>query len=210
MNNRFQSMEGWLENIKGKLYVVSKYDRGITPKFKTSYGYFYEVLSGWESFNGIYWFQLTKPDKNKICFGFVQMVSAEFGNFDISELKSKKYKLKVWEIGKANLPYSGITDKPENWAVPIFDWKIIWKSQEEKELFKLLNALDFTDEELYKIIFNCSFPIKDEKSFELAFKNETFGSYEISIEEEEIIILKIENDEIFKKAILDFQAGQKS
>lgn len=207
MSNRFQSMDGWLENVNGKLYVVSKYELGIKEKFKTTYGYFYAVIAGWESWNGCYWFQLTKENKNKVCFGFGQLTSAEFGNFYVDELDDLKKTLKVWRIGKINLPYSGITDRPENWFFPICSMEIIWKSQKEKELYKTLYAVEFNDDELLCIISSCSYPIKGGSLFELVHNGQKFGTYEL-LEDEKAIRLDVSNEELFKRAILDFQAGR--
>ncbi len=77
-----------------------------------------EVLRGWESFSGWYWFatdEMRKHDsilsngkvaKNDIIyFGFVQGLEEEWRSFSLAELESLKPK--VWEIPKKNLPYSG-------------------------------------------------------------------------------------------------------
>lgn len=209
MSDRFQNQDGWLENVGGKLYVVSKEKLDIRAKFKTVYGYFYEAKAGWESWNGCYWFQLTKADTDNICYGYVQLVCASFGKFSIDELKELRQTLKVWPIGKQNLPYSGITDQPRDWFYPVCATKIIWKSQEIKELFKILNPVSFTDDELLKVVGNCSYSIKGKDHFELDYKGEIFGTYKL-LENENSIELDITNDDLFKKAILDFQADQKS
>ena len=76
-----------------------------------------EVLRGWESFNGWYWFatekvqeQLSdfgdgKPVQDTIWFGFVQGFEEEWGDFSQAELESLKPR--VWEISRRDLPWSG-------------------------------------------------------------------------------------------------------
>jgi hypothetical protein len=75
-----------------------------------------EVLRGWESFDGWYWFATEKVQeqeslidgrwvKDTIWFGFVQGFEEEWGNFSQAELESLKPR--VWEIPKANIPWSG-------------------------------------------------------------------------------------------------------
>ena len=75
-----------------------------------------EVLRGWESFSGWYWFATEKvceqesdisgkAVKDTIWFGFVQGFEEEWGEFSQAELESLKPR--VWEIPKQNLPYSG-------------------------------------------------------------------------------------------------------
>ena len=88
-----------LMNKNGKLFVDDK-----------------EVIRGWESFSGWYWFATEKvgeqtsiingkPVKDIIYFGFVQGFEEEWGNFSLAELESLAPK--VWEIPAKNLPYSG-------------------------------------------------------------------------------------------------------
>ena len=75
-----------------------------------------EVLRGWESFTGWYWFATEKVREQKslidgkwvedtIWFGFVQGFEEEWGDFSQAELESLK--AQVWEIPKRNLPWSG-------------------------------------------------------------------------------------------------------
>jgi len=75
-----------------------------------------EVLKGWESLTGWYWFATEKVQeqtsliegrwvKDTIWFGFVQGFEEEWGDFSQAELESLKPK--VWEIPKKNLPWSG-------------------------------------------------------------------------------------------------------
>ncbi len=76
-----------------------------------------EVLRGWESWNGWYWFAVEKVQtqdsiidrktfKNDIIwFGLVQGIEEEWGDFSEAELKTLSPK--VWEIPAKNLPYSG-------------------------------------------------------------------------------------------------------
>lgn len=78
-----------------------------------------EVLKGWESFNGFYWFAVKKvreqvslfdgrevPDT--IWYGYVQMLRGceEWGDFSQAEIENVG-KFRVWEIPKENLPWSG-------------------------------------------------------------------------------------------------------
>lgn len=84
----------------------------------------HEVLKGWESFSGWYWFATEKVEERKvgvggggsviegrpvddtIWFGFVQGLEEEWGNFSEAELKSLG-PMRVWEIPNKNLPWSG-------------------------------------------------------------------------------------------------------
>lgn len=205
MSSRFQRQDGWLESGHKKLYVVSKHNEDIKAKFQTTFGYFYEVITCWESFNGCYWFQLVKENHNNNCYGFVQLHDAEFGLFSIDEINDLKPR--IWEVGKINLPHSGITDKPKDWFHPIFNTEIVWKTPNE-ELFKTLNAVSFTNDELLKVIGKCSyvFMVKNKYSIELRYGGEVFGSYKLS-KDGKVLELNIQKDEPLKKAILDFQAG---
>lgn len=79
-----------------------------------------EVIKGFESFSGWYWFA-TKVDRKQdsimangkivkddtIYYGFVQGFEEEWGPFSLAELTPLIEKGKVWEIPKANLPHSG-------------------------------------------------------------------------------------------------------
>jgi len=73
-----------------------------------------EVLRGWESYTGWYWFAVEKvqvqedefSDKDQIWFGLVQGFEEEWGDFAQAEIEAMG-KLKVWEIPKKNLPFSG-------------------------------------------------------------------------------------------------------
>ena len=88
------------ESRNGKLYIDGK-----------------EVLKGFESFSGWYWFATEKVGTqdsvidgkvykdDTIWFGFVQGHVEEWGNFSEGELMSLAPK--VWEISRRNLPYSG-------------------------------------------------------------------------------------------------------
>jgi len=75
-----------------------------------------EVLRGWESFNGWYWFAVEKDHeqislikgkevKDIIWFGYVQGFCEEWGYFSEAEINSLKPK--TWEIQPQDLPYSG-------------------------------------------------------------------------------------------------------
>jgi hypothetical protein len=72
---------------KGELYIDGK-----------------KVLRAWESFTGWYWFGI-EEDGPKRWFGYVQGLEDEWGYFDERELESLAPR--VWEIRKADLPYSG-------------------------------------------------------------------------------------------------------
>lgn len=75
-----------------------------------------EVLRGWESWNGWYWFATEKDReqislidgkevKDTIWFGFVQGHFEEWGCFSQAEIESLSPK--TWEIPAKNLPFSG-------------------------------------------------------------------------------------------------------
>lgn len=76
-----------------------------------------EVLRGWESINGWYWFGLEAVreqdsvidgrtyEGDRIWFGYVQGMSEEYGNFSQTELELMAPR--VWEIPRESLPYSG-------------------------------------------------------------------------------------------------------
>lgn len=88
------------ESRNGKLYIDGK-----------------EVLKGFESFSGWYWFAVEKVQTqdsiiggkefkdDTIWFGFVQGHFEEWGDFSEGELRNLAPK--VWEIPRRNLPYSG-------------------------------------------------------------------------------------------------------
>lgn len=76
-----------------------------------------EVLKGWESFTGWYWFATEKShtqdsiingkvwEDDTIYFGLVQGHEEEWGYFSEAELRSLIPK--IWVIPAKNLPYSG-------------------------------------------------------------------------------------------------------
>ncbi len=75
-----------------------------------------EVLKGFESMTGWYWFATEKvqeqtslidgkPVKDTIWFGLVQGFEEEWGDFSQAELESLKPR--VWELPKKALPWSG-------------------------------------------------------------------------------------------------------
>ena len=76
-----------LETKNGKLYVGDK-----------------EVLKGWESFSGWYWFA-TELNSDGLHFGYVQGFANELGYFSEDELKSLG--ARVWEINDIDLPHAG-------------------------------------------------------------------------------------------------------
>ena len=63
-----------------------------------------EVLKGWESFSGWYWFA-TELNEDGNHFGFVQGFENEWGYFSEDELKSLGNR--VWEIKNVDLAYAG-------------------------------------------------------------------------------------------------------
>jgi len=76
-----------LVNKDGKLYVNDK-----------------EVLKGWESFSGWYWFA-TELNADGRHFGYVQGFESEWGYFDENELKSLSPR--VWPINDIDLIHAG-------------------------------------------------------------------------------------------------------
>jgi hypothetical protein len=75
-----------------------------------------EVLKGFESMTGWYWFATKKVQeqvsvingrhvKDTIWFGFVQGFEEEWGDFSQAELESLKPR--VWKLPKKALPWSG-------------------------------------------------------------------------------------------------------
>ena len=69
-----------------------------------------EVLKGWESFGGWYWFA-TELNDDGVHFGYVQGTYPEWGYFDEAEIMSLKPH--AWEIRKQDLPYAGRRNGPE-------------------------------------------------------------------------------------------------
>jgi hypothetical protein len=70
-----------------------------------------EVIRGWESFSGWYWFatEMVEDDWNgrPLWFGYVQGTYPEWGNFSETELLSIP---SVWEIKPQDLPHAGRRD----------------------------------------------------------------------------------------------------
>ena len=76
-----------------------------------------EVLAGWESYSGWYWFATEKVRKqdsiingkvyegDQIWFGFVQGHFEEWGEFSQAEIEALTPK--TWPIPHKNLPWSG-------------------------------------------------------------------------------------------------------
>ncbi len=89
-------MENKFEEKDGKLFINGK-----------------EVLKGWESYSGWYWFAVEKvrvqsdefSDKDQIWFGLVQGFEEEWGDFAQAEIEALGSK--AWEIPKENLSFSG-------------------------------------------------------------------------------------------------------
>lgn len=79
-----------------------------------------EVLKGWESLSGWYWFAVEKDreqisilDGGKECndtiwYGFVQGLAEEWGCFSQAEIESLG--IEAWEIKKQDLPFAGRRD----------------------------------------------------------------------------------------------------
>ena len=69
----------------------------------------HEVIKGWESFSGWYWFatEFVDDDDNgePLWFGFVQGMEEEWGTF--SEAGLKALGSQAWEIPQKNLSFSG-------------------------------------------------------------------------------------------------------
>ena len=64
----------------------------------------YQVLKGWESWSGWYWFA-TELNDDGYHFGYVQGTYPEWGYFHQTELDSLKPR--VWEIKANDLPHAG-------------------------------------------------------------------------------------------------------
>ena len=89
-----------LKTLEGKLFIDNQ-----------------EVIKGWESFSGWYWFATEEAYKqdsiiegkvfenDQIYFGYVQGQFDEWGYFSEAELKSLGNL--VWEIKKQDLPHAG-------------------------------------------------------------------------------------------------------
>ena len=84
-----------LKNKDGKLFAGDK-----------------EVIKGWESFSGWYWFATEMEEKDydgaPLWFGYVQGFENEWGTFSQTELESLGWN--VWEIKEIDLPYAGRRD----------------------------------------------------------------------------------------------------
>jgi len=83
-----------LNNKNGKLYVGDK-----------------EVIKGYESFSGWYWFATELEDGDymghPLYFGYVQGMDNEWGSFWMGELQPLIDKMMVWEIKPQDLPHAG-------------------------------------------------------------------------------------------------------
>lgn len=76
-----------------------------------------QVIKGWESWNGLYWFAVENSGKqdsvidgqvyanDTIYFGYVQGNEDEWGYFSQAELDLLRPL--IWEIRKIDLPYAG-------------------------------------------------------------------------------------------------------
>jgi len=85
-------MNNELRTVGKKLYIGDK-----------------EVLQGWESFTGWYWFATEKTEMKyngkPIWYGFVQGQYEEWGDFPEAEIDSLG--MKAWKIKKIDLPHAG-------------------------------------------------------------------------------------------------------
>jgi len=85
-------MNNELRTVGKKLYIGDK-----------------EVLQGWESFTGWYWFATEKTEYEyngkPIWFGLVQGFEEEWGEFPEAEIDSLG--MKAWRINKCDMPHAG-------------------------------------------------------------------------------------------------------
>jgi|TARA_R100000081_G_scaffold89755_3_gene63300 hypothetical protein len=83
-----------LNNKDGKLYVEN-----------------YEVIKGYESFWGWYWFvtEIEEEDYegHPLYFGYVQGLENEFGSIWMGQLQPLIEQGTVWEIKEEDLPHAG-------------------------------------------------------------------------------------------------------
>ena len=81
-----------LYDRNGKLYVNGK-----------------QVLKGWESYSGWYWFatELNANGDKGVHFGLVQGSDVEWGYFDEAEFAPMIRAHRMWPIPKCNLAWSG-------------------------------------------------------------------------------------------------------
>ena len=70
-----------------------------------------EVIKGYESFSGWYWFATELEDDDymghSLYFGYVQGFESEWGSFWMGELQPLIDEMKVWEINPQDLPHAG-------------------------------------------------------------------------------------------------------
>ena len=85
----------------------------METKFETKNGELYidgqMVIKAWESYTGWYWFGVSYEDDgdDRIWYGLVQGFENEWGYWSENELKELMKELKVWEIRKKDLKFSG-------------------------------------------------------------------------------------------------------
>jgi len=93
-----------LKTKNGKLYVNDR-----------------EVIKGWESISGWYWFATELEQENygdyydlgkglPLWFGYVQGFESEWGSFWQGELQPLIDSGKIWEIKEIDLPHAGRRD----------------------------------------------------------------------------------------------------
>ena len=70
-----------------------------------------EVIKGYESFSGWYWFATELEDDaymgHPLYFGYVQGFESEWGSFWMGELQPLIDNMRVWEIKPQDLPHAG-------------------------------------------------------------------------------------------------------
>ena len=70
-----------------------------------------EVIKGYESFSGWYWFATELEDDDymghPLYFGYVQGFESEWGSFWMGELQPLIDNMRVWEIKPQDLPHAG-------------------------------------------------------------------------------------------------------
>jgi len=84
----------------GQLHVKLNGSRRENPEYR-------EVIKGWESFGGQYWFAVDYEEDTGRYFGLVQGPFEELGYWTEGQLKPLIQEGKVWEIREGDLPHAG-------------------------------------------------------------------------------------------------------
>jgi hypothetical protein len=66
----------------------------------------HQVLKGWESFSGWYWFGVEETEPG-LWFGLVQGFEEEWGYWSMAEMEPLIKQWKVWPIKPQDLPHAG-------------------------------------------------------------------------------------------------------